>query len=397
MSTDDKNRKLFTGESVETGRNRYRYFDLAGKRRSVYTDSLQELRAEEDRIKKELNAGISTDHTILNDQIVTYLKTRTNLKMSTLDNYKFYFHHCIENSPLGQMKIRDVRKTHILLFYSNMSKEGMANGTIHVLHKIICPALQLAADEDRIFKNPSKGCLKDYPVPSEMKYALTRDEEQELLTRLKLCPSVHHRIDDLIRFILLTGLRISEAIGLTWDDVDFEGRTFSVNHQVEYRTHGNSAIWYSEDTTKTDSGNRIIPMTDEVYDILMKFHMKAQKRDIKTVTIGNYTNFIFTSEATGYRQPFSANSVRRKLHNVVVMNDVREVQLPAISPHILRHTYCTRIAAQGVPIKTAMYLAGHSDVRTAIKTYQHINLEDVRDQMKKIDNGEDEGEMAQEG
>lgn len=120
MRTDDKNRKLFTGESVEKGRYRYRYFDLAGKRRSVYTDSLQELRAEEDRIKKELNAGISTDHTILNDQIVTYLKTRTNLKMSTLDNYKFYFHHCIENSALGQMKIRDVRKTHILLFYSNM-------------------------------------------------------------------------------------------------------------------------------------------------------------------------------------------------------------------------------------------------------------------------------------
>ncbi len=97
----------------------------------------------------------------------------------------------IENSFLGRMRVRDIRKSHILKFYADCKAKGYSNGTIAILQKILHPAFELALDDDVIGKNPSKGCLKDYSDFTEKKQALTLDEEKEFLSRVKESPRMN--------------------------------------------------------------------------------------------------------------------------------------------------------------------------------------------------------------
>lgn len=272
-----------------------------------------------------------------------------------------------------------MRKSHVLKFYKYCSAElGYANGTIAILQKILHPAFQLAVDDNIIRNNPTQGCLKDYPVTKEIKYALSYEEERELIDRLK-----DNEYAPLILFMLYTGLRVGETLGLTWKDVDMQKRTVSVNHQLLYRPKNGKAQYYCEKGTKNGQ-NRILALSQQGYESLMKqrvFWIKC-KKDTEFVVDG-YKNFVFLSKSTG--RPLNPNSVRRMLRNITEMNGSREVQLPNISPHILRHTFCTRLAEAGLEPKTIQHFMGHNDIRTTMQVYTHVNADREKAALEKLD------------
>ena len=160
-----------------------------------------------------------------------YLQTKNNLAKSTKSNYQYYYEHSIKESRLGEMKVADIRKSDILLFYKKHSDLGYSAGTIKIAQRIIRPALQLAYDDNVILKNPADGCTKDYSTELEKKYALTFDEEKEFLERIQNRPRMK-RYYPMYAIMLKTGLRISEAIGLTWNDINMNKREIDINHQV---------------------------------------------------------------------------------------------------------------------------------------------------------------------
>ena len=129
------------------------------------------------------------------------------------------------------MKVADIRKSDILLFYKKQSDLGYSAGTIKIAQRIIRPALQLAYDDNVILKNSADGCTKDYSTELEKKYALTFDEEKEFLERIQNRPRMK-RYYPMYAIMLKTGLRISEAIGLTWNDINMNKREIDINHQV---------------------------------------------------------------------------------------------------------------------------------------------------------------------
>jgi len=65
-------------------------------------------------------------------------------------------------------------------------------------------------------------------------------------------------------------------------------------------------------------------------------------------------------------------------------NNSREIQLPHISPHILRHTAATRLAESGCDIKVMQYLLGHTDIRTTMRVYNHVDAERVKREIEKL-------------
>ena len=203
-------------------------------RQYVYAHTLEDLRREEEHIQKEIQSGVMRSNITLNEQIEWYLSTRGKLKPSTKENYRYYYHHTIEPSFLGKMKLRDIKKSHILKLYADCKAEGYANGTIAILQKILHPAFELALDDDLINKNPAKGCMKDYKDSSEKKQALTLAEEKEFLSRVRENPKMSW-LYPMYAILLITGLRISELLGLTWNDVDMEKRNIHINHQLLYR------------------------------------------------------------------------------------------------------------------------------------------------------------------
>ncbi len=381
---DSKHKLLKKGERErKDGNYSFRWTDRNGKRQEVYASSLDDLRKQEEKIQLELIQGVTREGSTLNEQIERYFQTKVKLKKSTISNYRYYYNHIIHDSWLGQSKILDIKKSDILLFYRYLSEDyGLSAGTIKIIQKIIRPALQLAVDDDVLFKNPANGCTKDYTEEPEKKYALTVEESREFLDRILLRPRMK-RYYPFYAILLKTGLRIGEAIGLTWSNVNFEERTITINHQIQCRAIDGKMTWYSE-TPKTRAGARTIPMTDAVYDLFIqqrKEWLKINKDP--NFSVGGYSDFVFLSHSTG--NCLQPNSVRRMMRNLVSMNDEREIQLPPISPHILRHTAITRLAEAGCEIKVLQYVFGQSDIRVTMQVYNHVNKDRVSKEIARLE------------
>jgi integrase len=380
---DTKGRVLRKGESQKkTNLYMYRWTDKNNIRQCCYANSLDKLREKEAEIEKEILQGISRTTITLNEQIERYLKTKNKLAKATKSNYQYYYEHSIKETRLGKTRVIDIKKSDILMLYKNYSsEEGYSEGTIKILQKIIRPALQLACDDNIILKNPADGCTKDYSTEIEKKYALTFLEEKEFLDRIQNRPRMK-RYYPMYAIMLKTGLRISEAIGLTWNDVDLAKKEINIDHQVQWRTVDNEYVLYSS-KTKTNAGTRVIPMTEEVY----KLFLEQRKVWFKTTKdsdfeVDGYKNFVFVSHVTG--RCMNHNNVRRMLRTLVAMNEDREIQLPHISPHILRHTAATRLAESGCDIKVMQYLLGHTDIRTTMRVYNHVDSERVKREIEKL-------------
>lgn len=381
---DRSGKVLKKGETQrKDGSYMYRWVNKDGSKGCVYARTLTELRELEEDIDREVAMGISRKAYTLNEQIERYLKTKASLADSTKENYKYYYVHVIKDSQIGKTKIADIRKSDILLFYNSLTEQGLSVGTIKIIHKIIRPSLQLACDDNVIVKNPADGCTKEYTEEMEKKYALTFDEEKEFLDRIKARPRMT-RYYPMYAILIKTGLRISEAIGLTWDDIDMDKREIRINHQVQYRKVKDEMKLYANDT-KTSAGNRTIPMTDEVYRLF------AEQRKVWLMTkkcpgfeVDGYKDFVFISHMTG--KCMNHSNVRRMLRSIVDMNAEREIQLPNISPHILRHTACCRFAESGCDIKVLQYLMGQTDIRITMGVYNHVDLERVKRELDKLKN-----------
>lgn len=383
---DTKGRVLKKGETHrKDGLYMFRWTDTCGVRQYVYAHTLEDLRREEEHIQKEIQSGVMRSNITLNEQIEWYLSTRGKLKPSTKENYRYYYHHTIEPSFLGKMKLRDIKKSHILKLYADCKAEGYANGTIAILQKILHPAFELALDDDLINKNPAKGCMKDYKDSSEKKQALTLAEEKEFLSRVRENPKMSW-LYPMYAILLITGLRISELLGLTWNDVDMEKRNIHINHQLLYRYVDGQTKLYIEPSAKTSSGVRDLPMSDEVYSLFSV--QREQWLRIcggKTAKIDGYTGFIFVSKMSKNKLPIYANNVRRNLRRIVSQNKEREVQLPPITPHTLRHTACTRMSESGMNLKVIQYMMGHHDMRMTVEVYDHADIERVKRENTKYD------------
>lgn len=380
---DNKGRVLKKGESQrKNGTYMYRWVDNREKPNWIYAETLEGLRAIEAQVEKDRIMGVVHNNVTLNEQIDIYLMTKNKLANSTKENYTYYYKHSIKDSRLGKMKVTNIKKSDILLFYKSLSDEGYAPGTLKIIQKIIHPALQLACDDDIIIKNPSDGCLKGYDDDPEKKYALTFDEEAEFLERVLSKPRMK-RYYFMYAILLKTGLRISEAIGLTWDEVDMDEREITIDHQVQYRSvKGEMQLYASK--TKTKSGVRTIPMTDEVYKLFLEQRKVwfSTKKDPE-FSVDGYKDFVFVSHMTG--KCMNHNSIRRMMRSIVEMNSSRKIQLPDISPHILRHTTVCRLAESGYDIKVVQYLMGQVDIRTTMRVYNHVDLERVKREIARVD------------
>lgn len=380
---DSKGRILKKGESQrDNDTYMYRWIDNRGIRKCIYAKSLDELRKKEDEISKEMMVGVSRTSMTLNEQTETYLNLKVKFAASTRENYWYYYKHSIKDSRVGQMKVIDLRKSDILRFYKSLSDKGLSPGTIKILHKIIHPALQLACDDNLIYKNPSEDCTKEYSDDMEKKYALTFEEEKEFLDRV-LARRTMARYYPLYAILFKTGLRISELIGLTWSDVDMEKREIDINHQVQYRKVNGKSLFYATDT-KTEAGNRVIPMNDEVYKLFLEQRKEwfKMKKDLD-FEVDGYRDFVFISHTSG--KCLYPASIRKMMKTLSDMNDVREIQIPNVSPHICRHTALTRLAEAGCDIKVLQYLFGHTDIRTTMRVYNHVDTERIKREMAKLE------------
>lgn len=67
-------------------------------------------------------------------------------------------------------------------------------------------------------------------------------------------------------------------------------------------------------------------------------------------------------------------------------NSIYKAQMPVITPHVCRHTFCSNMAKSGMNPKTLQYIMGHSDIGVTLNTYTHLQFDDAKEEMKKVCN-----------
>ena len=210
---DHKGRKLREGESWrKDGRYSYRYTDIrSGKRLTVYARDLPELREKEKQIAKDLEDNILTDGAIkkltLNKLFERYMSTR-ELKESTRANYLKTWENRVKDE-IGNIKVVQILPSHIKSFYSKLSKAGYAYSTIKFIENMICPALEMAVDDDIIRKNPAKFSISDYGRQAEERIALTVLQQEKMLEFVKN-NQVYNTYYPMLRIMLGTGVRCGD-------------------------------------------------------------------------------------------------------------------------------------------------------------------------------------------
>ena len=286
---DKKGRILRNGESQrKDGRYAFVYTDCYGKQKFLYswklepTDSLPTgcrpclaLREKEKNIQRDLHDGIvpyGGNLTVL-DLVQKYIGQKKGVRHNTQANYDFVI-NIIKKEEFGTRRIDKIKLSDAKAWFIKLQADGRGYSSIHSVRGIVRPAFQMAVEDDLLRKNPFEFQLCTVVVnDSVTRQAITKEQEELFLEFIRNDDHYSKYYNGM--FILFkTGLRISEFCGLTVKDIDLQERKINVNHQLQ-RTRG---MQYVIEDTKTSSGTRMLPMTDEVYECFEQI-VKNRKKD----------------------------------------------------------------------------------------------------------------------
>ena len=376
---DHKGRLLRTGESQRKDLTyQYRYTDVTGKRRTVYASDLQELRKKEKAIQKDVEDGINycEGNVTVIELLERYIALKQGVRHATKVGYNFVL-NIAKKESFCYRTINTIRTSDAKLWLMKLQKDGRGYSTITSIRGVVKPAFQMACDEDIIRKNPFDFPLAGVVVnDSKKRIALSR-EQQEIFMNFVKGDDHYCRYYDEFNVLLGTGMRVSEFCGLTISDLDFENRRIFVEKQLLKEKGG----VYHVEKTKTESGVRYIPMSDEVYQSLKNILARRQKPK-KEMLIDGYAGFLLLDKNGNPKVGLHLDH-----HMQWTMKKYRRTQqipLPTITPHVLRHTFCTNMANAGMDLKSLQYLMGHSDAGVTMNVYTHASYDHAEKSMQKI-------------
>lgn len=273
-----------------------------------------------------------------------------NIRYNTRRNYNERFERNI-NPLIGGMLLKDVKPIHCQNVLMQMTDKH-ANTTIEHSRRVMWSMFACAVENDLISKNPvTKGvrCTSGHE-PKEIK-ALTLGEQRAFLEAVKDSVNCNQ-----YAFVLQTGLRAGEMIGLRWSDVDFGRKTLRVRRTMEYR-HG---AWMTGEP-KTKNGARDIPLTAEAIRIL-----HAQREKLKELKVRplEFADCVFLN---GDGMPIQTSAYDSSITHYCKRHGFR-----AFSMHTLRHTFATRCIEAGMRPKTLQMILGHSKIGITMNLYVHV-------------------------
>lgn len=368
------------GENIhkrKDGRWEGRYikeYDLTGKAKygSVYSKSYLDVKRKLTEKKQAIitNALPEKDSDIYLCEVL-YLwldNNRLSLREQTCSKYKRLIDtHIIPD--IGSVKIKSITAVYINKFLYKKAENGRLDGKgglsssyVKTISFILNSSLKFAAQEG--FCNLIIG-----EISKPTKNKSTKLDVLSVSEQLTLEKYINENLDDKKLGVLLslyTGLRIGEVCALKWEDIDFEEKTIHVRHTVSRitlidNTFSGSKTKLQISEAKTFSSNRIIPIPEILYEILLNRRSSTKE-------------FLLQGNIYPYTDP---RTYQYAFHKYLKECGVRDINY-----HTLRHTFATRCIESGMDVKSLSEILGHSNVNITLNIYVHSSVELKRKQLE---------------
>ena len=376
---DKKGRIFRSGEGQRPNKTYfYRYHRNGDKKWCyVYAPTLEELRQKEEVIQRDLLDGIdyAGGEITVAELVDRYINLRRGRKENSMRAYGSAINR-IHTDPFGSRMIRSVRLSDGKGWFVSLHDKGLKQNTIGILQSVLRPAFEMAVDDDMIRKNPFKFKLSDViPNDAYVRSALTKAQQEQYLQFIRDHGKDNY-YDDIV-ILLGTGLRVSELYGLTRADIDFDRRCIHVRRQL-CRTAEKP---YFVTPPKTKSGIRNVPMTDAVYMALMRV-VKARTAPKVELLVDGHSGFLFLDKSGMPKVAMHLENYMRGLQ--ARFEKAYGKPVPRITPHVLRHTFCTNVQQAGLDVKSLQYLMGHSNASVTLDVYTHSSFDSVERAFEQI-------------
>lgn len=299
----------------------------------------------------------------LDEWFEEWLEVYKHCKDSSLKTYTMNYKGII--SPVfGKVKLKSIKKEQMQKFV-NQTAEKYSRSTAQACIHLLFECLERARKNGKINRNP----MEDIETPRynkpEKKRALTAEQEQQFFDFVKSTGCNYYSI---YRTMALTGMRIGEVLGLSWENVDFDRGEIRVYQNLCYTPKNGLYL----DTPKSDTSIRRLPMKkgSELFELLKKrrieqFEQRASACELWQPVDG-FEDLVFTTENG---KPHYDSNVRSKMHRIVTKMQKLGYDLPDFTPHTLRHSFATRCLENGMNPKTLQRVLGHSTFAITMDTY----------------------------
>ena len=362
--------QIYLGRN-ENGKQQYKY---------VYGKSPTEVNKKADIVRAELGKGI--DVLSQRDTFAQWAddwlrgKKAANITAGQKTNYE----HAVKiwKQELSGLEIGQIRADDIERKLISMQEENYADRTITFYKSTIHQILQRAVGRV-LSNNPADQVQLTFSAHKvEKRRALTEAEQKWIW-------DTPHRCQPVAIIMMLSGLRRGELAALTWQDIDIQNNTITVNKVIEYPPNEPPKLRH---IAKSDCSMRVIDVPQKLID-----YVKALPHDnmlvVHTVTGKVMTVSAWTALWSSYMKLLNRKYGTRTPADLERMKkpgwNVFDMTIPPFTMHWLRHTFCTIMYLAGVDVVQACAQMGHADVTTTLKIYTHLDAAHKHKAASKMD------------
>lgn len=315
---------------------------------------------------------------------------RPNLKPSTIASYQKHIR--LHISPIiGQYRLTSITSEQLQSLINDLVSQGFSKNTIISIKGILSSSLNYAVQplhyiqtSPMAYVKIPKGSRSNYKASLYVRDVIENDVIDKIFERFPKGSSPYLPMT----LAYHCGLRLGEAFAVTWDSVDFDNKTITINKQLQW--HDEKKVWYL--TPPKYNSSRVVDIDQFVVDLLneLKTEQAANKAfyDEYYTTLhfneqeginnhsGEVIDFINVYENGRFIQP------RIMQHTSTVIHEF----CPNFNFHSLRHTHCTRLLEAGLPLKYVQERLGHKNINVTMNIYNHLTRSQAEQSKKDLEN-----------
>lgn len=312
------------------------------------------------RADLERGTYMKPDKTTVSEWFETYMAEYKEPAIKEITNYGY---RCIFRThvapAIGDKPLQSVRPSQLQKILNGMKAGGYATGTIQYVSQVLYQTFKQAVKEGLISQNPCEGVTIPKGKPREPHTALTVDQQTTFMARLQ---DEDQLLNPFVKMMLYTGMRCGEVCALQWQDVDLKKNVIHVRHTLRW-TKENGRILT---TPKTKCSIRDIPLQPQARRILKKERSRLLSDSVNAFS-GD--TFVFHD---GDMKPIWYDRVNYYVSRLSERIQKEDPTFPAVTTHVMRHTFATRAIENGMPPQVLKSILGHASLAMTMDLYSHV-------------------------